>query len=106
MELEIDLSDLKESAVRRMLREAISREKTRSLPAHKRGKPAESEAESEEDDDSDEEHSKIADLAAEKGEPKPIPMTDEDMSEGSVEPLVEKTKKIGKPTQPPKKKVT
>lgn len=93
MELEFDLTDLKDSAVRRMLRQAISAQKNRSLPLHKR-KP---ESETEVDDateEAEEENEKLADLAEESnGKAAPVEMDDEDMSDEAMEKL-----------EPPKKK--
>jgi hypothetical protein len=108
MEWNIDLADLKESAVRRMLREAISTEKDRSLPLHKRGKQK-LEVEDESTEEADEENEKLVELAEEHGEPKDIPMTNEDVSEEAGDKLTppKKTaaktvagKKIGKPYTP------
>lgn len=109
MEWKIDLSDLKESAVRRMLREAMTTESERSLPLHRRGKQKlEVEAEDEATEDADDEHDKLAALAAEKGEPAEIPMTNEDISEEAGDKLEPPKKsvakksagKIGKPYTP------
>lgn len=109
MEWNIDLSDLKESTVRRMLREAISTDKNRSLPLHKRKEKLEVETHDDATAEADEEGEKLATLAEEKGKPADIPMTDEDMSEEAVEKLAppKKTasktvagKKIGKPYTP------
>jgi hypothetical protein len=110
MEWNIDLADLKESAVRRMLREAITTQKNSSLPLHKRGKKQDDIVE---DDDAsetaDEENEKLTELAAEKGEPKEIPMTNEDISEEAGEKLMPPKKmsaksvvktKLGKPYTP------
>lgn len=109
MEWNIDLSDLKESAVRRMLREAISTEKNRSLPLHKRSKkPLEVEAEDDATEEADDENDKLVELASEHGEPKELPMTNEDVSEEAGEKLEPPKKavakkgggKIGKPYSP------
>jgi hypothetical protein len=109
MEWNIDLADLKESAVRRMLREAISTEQNRSLPLHKRNKkPLEVEAEDEATEDADDENEKLVELASEHGAPKDIPVTKEDISEEAGDKLEPPKKtvakksagKIGKPYTP------
>lgn len=109
MEWNIDLSDLKDSAVRRMLREAISTEKNRSLPLHRRNKkPLEVEAEDEATEDAEDENDKLVELASEQGEPKDIPVTNEDISEEAGDKLEPPKKavakksagKIGKPYTP------
>lgn len=110
MEWNIDLSDIKESAVRRMLREAISTEKSRSLPLHKRSKQKlEVAAEDEATEDSDDENEKLVGLAEEHGKPADIPMTNEDVSEEARDKLEPPKKiaakkvaggKIGKPYTP------
>lgn len=82
MEIEFDLSDLKESAVRRMLLAAIKREGERSKPAHKR----DSEVQDEIEEESDEESEKLSELhSSSKGEANPIPVTEEDLSESAAE---------------------
>lgn len=94
MELEFDLTDLKDSAVRRMLRQAISKEKNRSLPMHKRKPEGEAAEVDDATDEAEEENNKLADLAEEgKGKPAPVEMDDEDMSDEAIETL-----------EPPKKK--
>jgi len=110
MEWNIDLADLKESAVRRMLREAITTHKNSSLPMHKRGKKQdELEVEDHNADSEDEENEKLTELASEKGEPAEIPMTNEDISEEAGEKLMPPKKmaaksvvktKLGKPYTP------
>lgn len=96
MEMEFDLTDLKDSAVRRMLRQAILREKNRSLPMHKR-KSEEELDEPEEDDATEESEIEGEKLAAlhedQKGKAAPVEMDDEDMSDEAMEKL-----------EPPKKK--
>lgn len=98
MEIEFDLSDLKEAAVRRMLRQAILREKNRSLPMHKRKGESDIKEEAEDVDEAteeaDEEASKLATLHEDqKGKAAPVEMDDEDMSDEAMETL-----------EPPKKK--
>lgn len=110
MEWNIDLTDLKESAVRRMLREAITTEKDRSLPLHKRSKQKlEVEAEDDATEDADDENEKLVELSEEQGKPAEIPMTHEDISEEAGDKLVAPKKsvakaaagkKIGKPYTP------
>lgn len=109
MEWKIDLSDLKESAVRRMLREAITTEHDRSLPLHRRGKkPLEVEDEDDATEEADEENEKLVSLSQEHGKPADIPMTNEDVSEEASEKLEPPKKpaakkaagKLGKPYTP------
>jgi hypothetical protein len=109
MEWKIDLSDLKESAVRRMLRDAITTEHERSLPMHRRGKKQlEVEAEDEATEDADDENQKLVELAEENGKPADIPMTNEDVSEEAGDKLAPPKKpaakkvagKLGKPYTP------
>lgn len=93
MEMEFDLTDLKDSAVRRMLRQAISSQKKRSLPLHKRKEEVDSELD-DATDEAEEENEKLADLAEEKkGTPPSVEMDDEDMADEAMEKL-----------EPPKKK--
>lgn len=107
MDLKFDLSDFKESTVRRMLREFISTENERSLPLHKRGKQK-PEIEDDATEEADEENEKLVELAAEQGEPKDIPVTHEDISEEAGEKLESPKKaapkkvagKLGKPYTP------
>lgn len=110
MSFMIDVSDLKESAVRRMLREAICTESNRSLPLHKRNQQKlEAEAPDEDSEEADEENEKLVQLSEEHGKPAEIPMTDEDISEEAGEKLAPPKKpaaksvagkKIGKPYSP------
>lgn len=93
MELEFDLTDLKDSAVRRMLRQAISAQKNRSLPLHKRKEEEDTELD-DATDEAESENEKLADLAEESnGKPNPVEMDDEDMADEAMEKL-----------EPPKKK--
>lgn len=89
MELEFDLSDLKEGAVRRMLRQAIMKEKNRSLPMHKR-KP-DSELDQDDDEATEESEAEGEKLAAlhedQKGKAAPVAMDDEDMSDEAMDAL-------------------
>lgn len=94
MDFEFDLTDLKDSAVRRMLRQAISTQKNRSLPMHKRKPEDEVDEVDDATEEAEEENEKLADLAEEsKGKPAPVEMDDEDMSDEAMEKL-----------EPPKKK--
>lgn len=110
MEWKIDLSDLKESAVRRMLRDAITTEQDRALPLHRRAKKK-LEVESEDDEateEADEENEKLVSLAEEQGQPKELPITNEDVSEEAGDKLTPPKKpavktvagKLGKPYSP------
>jgi len=86
MKWDIDLSDLKESAVRRMLREAISKETDRSKPASKRDKELQAELEEAADDEND----KLVEMSASKGESSPIPVSEEDVSDEANDSLKKK----------------
>jgi hypothetical protein len=85
VELDFDLSDVKESAVRRMLRHIITRGLRRNKMAAKRDNV---EIESEQDDDAEEmesEMEKNASLAMEKrGAPAGIPAKESDFRAGDV----------------------
>lgn len=106
MEWNIDLSDLKESAVRRMLREAITTDKNRSLPLHKRKEKLEVEEDDDATKEADDENDKLVELSREHGAPKDVPVTNEDVSEEASEKLeppkkvAKKAEKIGKPYTP------
>lgn len=87
MDMEIELADLKESAVRRLLRTVISQESKRSRMAGKRTKVEieDSEEDGEDDDDMESEMEKNASLAMEKkGSPAPINASESDFSKGIV----------------------
>jgi|APCry1669189034_1035192.scaffolds.fasta_scaffold02793_2 hypothetical protein len=79
MKFNVDLSDFKDSSIRRMLRDALHQHAERELPIHKReskdGEP--DEATKEQDDEND----KLVAMHNSRGEPAPIPVTDEDMPE-------------------------
>jgi hypothetical protein len=89
MELEIDLNDLKDSAVRRMLMKAIRSEVNRSKPMHQRKdekslEPKEDEATEDADDEMDD----LVKLSEDqKGKATPVPMDDEDMSDESMDKM-------------------
>lgn len=86
MELEFDLSDFKEAAVRRMLASALKREAGRKKPYHKRDPEIQKEIEDEEDDEDE----SMAELESSKGEANPLPVTEEDMSEETADNLKKK----------------
>lgn len=93
VELEIDFSDLKESAVRRLCKTLLSKHARDSMPYGKR--PEESE-EPEEEDGEESESDKLANLHAEsKGSPAPLPVNEEDFRDGDVRRSM-KALKIGK----------
>jgi hypothetical protein len=84
MDMDIDLSDLKESAVRRLLRTVIGKEMNRSRLSSKRTK-IEVQNEDDELDDVESEMEKNASLAMEKkGSPAPIAARESDFREGDV----------------------
>ena len=94
-ELPIDLSMITHKGLQHMLRTALAQTKDRQLPLHKRGEQEVEEA----DDDTDEadmERTKLADLHASRGEPAPIPTTDEDLPESVADKLPKKAKRIKK----------
>jgi len=74
------------SALVDMLEQAVTVERDRALPMHKRGKKSTEKDEATED--ADEERKKLADLAEEqKGSPAPVEMDDEDMSDEAMEEI-------------------
>lgn len=89
MELEIDLNDLKDSAVRRMLMKAIRSELNRSKPMHQRADEKDLEPKDDESaEDADKEMEDLVKLSEEKrGKSTPVPMDDEDMSDQSLDKL-------------------
>lgn len=90
MELEIEIGDLKESAVRRLLLKAIRCEMNRSKPMHQRKGEKEIEAEDSDEatDDLDAELEDLANLSEEKrGKAAPIAMDDEDMSDEAIDKI-------------------
>lgn len=96
--MEFSLDDLKTSAVRRMLMQAIRTDKNRSLPMHKRkGKEELASDEDEVTEEQDEEMEKLAELSEEKkGKALPVAMDDEDMSEEAMDELKPPKKKASK----------
>lgn len=95
MEFEIDPSEVTHKGLQRMLRTAMMQMRHMSKPLHKRGKLEEAGDEDDETDDADKERAKLADLHASRGEPAPIPATDEDFKESVAERLPKKPKKKG-----------
>jgi len=94
IELEFDVSDIKPSALARMLKQAMKREAMRKLPSDKRKAAAEDEEEEGEDyadgsDDSEvsEEMEKLADLKAESGSASPIPVQKDDVAKSTARKL-------------------
>lgn len=102
--LNVDLSDLKESCVRRLLREVVTQDMSVSKPASMRGEAkctsCHSEPDGDEDmDDEDEESEseKLVNLQQEtRGKPAPLPVTEEDFSEGTLRKAVAKVMPNGK----------
>lgn len=91
--LKVDISDFKREAVERLLLEAIRKQGRKRLPAHQRKAEASKGILGDDDDDEMEAHresGKLADLHAERGEPAPIPMTDEDMDDDVADSLRDK----------------
>lgn len=88
------------SALVEMIEDAVMNERERSLPAHKRGKKERREKTPEEED-ADEERDDLADLDSEMhGEPEPVDMDDEDMSDDSMEKIESKIGRVGKEKKP------
>lgn len=91
--LKVDISDFKREAVERLLLEAIRKQGRKRLPAHQRKAEASQKILGDDDDgemESHRENSKLADLHAERGEPAPIPMSDEDMDDDVADSLRDK----------------
>lgn len=89
MELEFSFDDIKPSALRRMLTQAVRLEANRSQPLHKR-KSKEQLAVDDDDatEEADDEMEKLADLSEEKkGKAAGVPLTDEDMSDEAMDEL-------------------
>lgn len=94
----IDLHDIKDSVVRRMLREAVDYIGERQKPMHKRGKKESPEEEDDDAEEQDDENDRLVELHQSRGAPAPIPAVEEDFPEPVAEKLQAK-----KPTK--KKKV-
>lgn len=90
----IEWSDIKPSARERLLRSALHKERNRSKPLHQRDKDDEDEDEYEDSGigEHDKENDALVDLHDEKGKPKSIPVTEEDLSDDAVETLRKKSK--------------
>lgn len=95
MEFEIDPSEITHKGLQRMLRTALAQMKDRSLPLHKRS-GAEVEEQDDETEDADKENDKLVKLHQSRGEPAPIPMTDEDLPESVADKLPKKAPKTKK----------
>lgn len=100
MRFNVDLTDFKDSSIRRMLRDALSQQSERELPMHKRaskdGEP--DDATKEQDDEND----KLVEMHNSRGEPAPIPVTDEDLPE-EVSDRLKRAKPDAKPDDKMKK---
>jgi hypothetical protein len=87
------------SALVAMLEDAVSQERERTLPAHKRDEDKEHKKDDDEVE-ADEEREKLADLAEEThGKPAPVEMDEEDLSDKAMDRLKKKVTKTA-----PKKK--
>lgn len=88
MEIDLGKNPFKKftkSALVDMLEDAITAEKERSLPMHKRGKKPDLEKD-DATEEADEEREKLADLSEEtNGAASPVEMDDEDMSDEAME---------------------
>lgn len=99
IELEFSFDDIKPSALRRMLTQAVRLESNRSKPLHQRKSKAELEIEDDDaTEESDEEMEKLANLSEEKkGKAADVPLADEDMSDEAMEELTPPKKAAKKP---------
>lgn len=91
-ECEIDFSEITHKGLQRMLRTALAQKKDRELPLHKRGEQASEEVD-DDTNEADKENTKLAELHASRGEPAPIPTTDEDLPEAVAAKLPKKSPK-------------
>lgn len=79
------------SALVAMLEDAVSTERERSKPMHKRSAGDEPEEKDDATEEADEEREKLADLAEEThGKPEPVEMDEEDMSDEAMDGLKKK----------------
>lgn len=95
VEFQIDLSEVTHKGLQRMLRTAQAQMSQLSKPLHKREEVAEDDVD-DETEEADKENTKLADLHASRGEPAPIPATDEDFRESVADKLPKKSKKTKK----------
>jgi hypothetical protein len=91
-EFEIDPSEITHKGLQRMLRTAMSQMRQISKPLHQR-EYAEDEGVDDETNEADKERTKTADLHASRGEPAPIPATDEDFRPSVADKLPKKMPK-------------
>jgi hypothetical protein len=94
-EFEIDPSEVTNKGLQRMLRTAMSQMRQLSKPLHQREEVAEDDVD-DETNEADKERMKTADLHAARGEPAPIPATDEDFRESVSDKLPKKIPGKGK----------
>lgn len=90
LEFEIDFSEITHKGLQRMLRAALAQTKKSEKPLHRRDEDDDSDEVDDETNESDKERTKIADLAAARGTPAPIPTTDEDFKEAVADTLPKK----------------
>lgn len=95
VEYEIDLSEITHKGLQRMLRTAQSQMRRLSKPLHQREEVDEDDVD-EETNEADKERTKTADLHATRGEPAPIPATDEDFRQSVADKLPKKMPKVKK----------
>lgn len=91
-EFEIDPSEITHKGLQRMLRTAMSQMRQISKPIHQREEVADGDVD-EETNEADRERTKLADLHATRGEPAPIPVTDEDFKESVSDKMPKKMPK-------------
>jgi hypothetical protein len=93
-EMRIDPSEVTHKGLQRMLRTAMSQMRELSKPMHQRGEVADGDVDDETRED-DKEMDKLANLHASRGEPAPIPTTDEDFKPSVADKLPKKAQKKG-----------
>lgn len=92
VEYELDLSEITHKGLQRMLRTAQMQMRQLSKPLHQREGVADKDVD-DETNEADKERTKLADLHASRGEPAPIPATDEDFRESVADKLPKKSPK-------------
>lgn len=94
----IAMSDLKSSAIPRLLLQAVLKQKSRYKPRHARA--ASKDVDPDDDGDIDigaSESDKLVSLTEEKrGKPAPVPASESDFSEGVVRQTIKKIRPVGK----------
>lgn len=94
-EFAIDPSEVTHKGLQRMLRTAMSQMRQLSKPLHQREEVTEDDVD-DETNEADKERTKLAELHATRGEPAPIPATDEDFRPSVADKLPKKAPKSKK----------